>query len=115
MPPQTSILDRAAALERLEGDEELLQEIIDIFIEDAPRLFLALKQARVDRDQKTSERQAHSLKGASANVGAVALQGISMQAEAAARNAEWSQLESLLPEMEVTLHASLDALRGPCE
>jgi len=115
MPPQTSILDRAAALERLEGDEELLQEIIDIFLEDAPRLFLALKQARVDRDQKTSERQAHSLKGASANVGAVALQAISTQAEAAARNAEWVQLEGLLPEMETTLHASLDALRSQSE
>lgn len=115
MPPLTSILDRAAALERLEGDEELLQEIIDIFLEDAPRLFLALKQARLDHDQKTSERQAHSLKGASANVGAVALQAISMQAEAAARDSEWSLLEGLLPEMETTLHASLDALRGQLE
>lgn len=111
MNTQLPLFDRPAALERLEGDEELLREIIGIYLEDAPRLFLALKQARTDCDQKTSERQAHSLKGASANVGAVALQEISFSAETFARDGEWTNLEKLLPEMEQLLHASMDALR----
>jgi HPt (histidine-containing phosphotransfer) domain-containing protein len=115
MSPSTTLLDRDAALERLDGDEELLAEIVAIFLEDAPRLFLALKQARLDRDHKTSERQAHSLKGASANVGAVMLQEICLRAEAAARAGEWAVLEELLPELETTLHSTLDALgnEGP--
>jgi HPt (histidine-containing phosphotransfer) domain-containing protein len=111
MDTQSPLFNRPSALERLEGDEELLREIIGIFLEDAPRLFLALKQARTERDQKTSERQAHSLKGASANVGATALQEISLTAENSAREGRWEELESLLPEMEQRLHASLDALR----
>ncbi|MEN9355358.1 MAG: hypothetical protein RL318_2683 [Fibrobacterota bacterium] len=115
MPPHANLLDRESALERLEGDEELLNEIIDIFLEDAPRLFLALKQSRVDRDQKSTERQAHSLKGASANVGAVMLQEISSRAESAVRDGDWTVLEGLLPEMEATLHATLDILRDQSE
>lgn len=115
MSPQTQMLDRDAALERLDGDEELLQEIVDIFLEDAPRLFLALKQARLDRDQKTTERQAHSLKGASANVGAIHLQAISLKAESASKAGRWEELESLLPEIESALHATLDLLRGHVE
>ena len=104
-------IDKASALERLDGDEELFQEIVSIFLDDAPRIFLALKQARTDKDQKTSERQAHSLKGASANVGAVHLQEISSRAEVAARTGNWGDLEILLPGMEESLHASIDALR----
>lgn len=115
MPPQIQLLDRDAALERLDGDEELLQEIVEIFLEDAPRLFLALKQARLDRDQKTTERQAHSLKGASANVGAVHLQASCLAAEAHAKAGRWDELEAQLPELEASLHATLDLLRGQTE
>lgn len=115
MSPQIQLLDREAALERLDGDEELLQEIIDIFLEDAPRLFLALKQARLDRDQKTTERQAHSLKGASANVGAIHLQAICLIAEASSKAGRWEELEAQLPELESALHATLDLLRGQLE
>jgi two-component system, sensor histidine kinase and response regulator len=111
MSTQAQLLDRTTALERLEGDEELLNEIIVIFLEDAPRLFLALKQSRVDKDQKSTERQAHSLKGASANVGATVLQDISMRAEVMIREGDWTGLENLLPEMERTLHGTLDLLR----
>lgn len=115
MSPQIQLLDREAALERLDGDEELLQEIIDIFLEDAPRLFLALKQARLDQDHKTTERQAHSLKGASANVGAIHLQAICFKAEASSKAGRWDELEALLPELEAALHATLDLLRGQVE
>lgn len=104
-------IDKESALERLDGDEELFHEIVSIFMDDAPRIFLALKQARTDKDQKTSERQAHSLKGASANVGAVHLQAISTRAEVAARTGNWMDLESFLPDMEESLHATIDALR----
>ena len=114
MPPDQYI-DKVCALERLDGDEDLFREIVEIFLDDAPRIFLALKQARTDRAQKTSERQAHSLKGASANVGAIRLQAISRKAEDAARAGDWMGLEALLPDMEESLHTSMDALRDCIE
>ena len=38
-------LDRASLLERVEGDHELLAEMIHLFLEDAPRLLAAMHDA----------------------------------------------------------------------
>ena len=38
-------LDRASLLERVEGDQELLAEMINLFLEDAPRLLAAMRDA----------------------------------------------------------------------
>ena len=64
------IHDRAAALEGLDGDEELLQDLAAVFLEDSPRLMAAVRQAVAEGDPGRLERAAHSLKGSVANFGA---------------------------------------------
>jgi len=64
------VVDRAALLSRLEGDASLLSEIVDLFLETAPRLMRDLKQALASKDPGRLERAAHTLKGAVANFGA---------------------------------------------
>src|SRR5207245_8268096 len=64
------VVDRAALLSRLEGDASLLAEIVDLFLESAPRLMRDLKRALVSKDAGKLERAAHTLKGAIANFGA---------------------------------------------
>lgn len=60
-------LDRAAVLERLDGDEELLAEIIGLFQEDGPRLLTDIRAAVAEGDSARLTRAAHTLKGAVGN------------------------------------------------
>ena len=75
------MIDKEAALARLGGDEELYQEIVLIFLDDAPKQISSLKEAFNLSDYQTAMRVAHSLKSASASVGAVSFQKIAFKIE----------------------------------
>jgi PAS domain S-box-containing protein len=81
--PQSKVFDRAALLERAEGDEELLKTIVRVFLEDAPRQIAALREALARADAVGLQRQAHCLKSASGSAGATAMQEVAFQIEAA--------------------------------
>ena len=59
--------DRNAALERFGGDEQLLRELIVLFLEDADRLMQGLRSAIAAGDANALERAAHAFKGSVAN------------------------------------------------
>lgn len=63
-------LDHAVVLERLGGDEALLQEVAQLFLEEYPALMSEICAAAQDGDARRVERAAHSLKGSIANFGA---------------------------------------------
>jgi PAS domain S-box-containing protein len=65
---QNPIFDATAALDSLEGDNELLHEIAGLFLAQAPRHMEKIRAAVADRDPKRLERAAHGLKGAAANL-----------------------------------------------
>src|SRR6478736_5951742 len=69
-PSQKILWSKAQALERLGGDEELLQELCEIFLDESPKLLQALRQAIVDTDSEAVMRAAHSLKGELGYLGA---------------------------------------------
>jgi PAS domain S-box-containing protein len=50
-------------LERLGGDENLLREVVEIFLEDGPKQMSSLRQAIVEKHARAIEKTAHSLKG----------------------------------------------------
>jgi two-component system sensor histidine kinase/response regulator len=70
-PPRGQLppLDRATAVERLGGDEELFAEVADVFRGDAPKLLDVLNRAVATGDAATVRRAAHGLKGAAGYVG----------------------------------------------
>jgi len=79
--------DREAALARLEGDEELLRELVGIFLEDCPRLLQGMREALAQGDATALSRLAHKLKGSAgyleaAEVCAAAQRLESLKAEA---------------------------------
>ena len=78
-----SIFDRDGLLHRLMGDEDLAKEIIDDYLKQIPFNFNAVKEALNDQDVVRIKREAHIIKGASGNVGALALQKIAEQIEIA--------------------------------
>ena len=51
------------ALGRLDGDEELLRELVEIFLEESPKQLAAMQQAIEKGDPKKIESMAHTLKG----------------------------------------------------
>jgi len=53
-----------------EGEPDILRTLFDMFAEDAPRRLAAIREAMAERNASVLARQAHALKGSSANLGA---------------------------------------------
>ena len=79
-------LDRYAELLALmDGDEALLHELIDVFLEDAPQRLAAVRAALSARDAGALYKAAHALKGSAGNFGAPEVVGHAVKIEALAR------------------------------
>jgi two-component system, sensor histidine kinase and response regulator len=72
---------RAEALERLGGDEALLRELCEIFLEESPKLMQNLRKAIEEGDASSVARAAHSLKGEVGHLGAAAASQAAQQLE----------------------------------
>jgi signal transduction histidine kinase/DNA-binding response OmpR family regulator len=68
--PVALAVDQAAMLAAVEGDVELLRELVGLFLEDYPQRVAELRQAIAAGDANTVARLAHALKGAVGNLGA---------------------------------------------
>jgi two-component system sensor histidine kinase/response regulator len=66
----TAFWNRAEALERVLGDEKLLDEVCDIFLQESPKLLRKLQEAVAAGDAGEVMRAAHSLKGESSYLSA---------------------------------------------
>jgi len=84
----TVILDVEATLERLKGDKAFLHTLFGVFLEDLPQKLIALNNAAREGNQEDILRTAHSLKGASATIGAPALRDAANTIETATRNGD---------------------------
>jgi two-component system sensor histidine kinase/response regulator len=81
----TTSLDMADALERVEGDSELLEEIARIFVDECAKTMAEIRGALEVPDGHLLEQLAHRLKGASSNLGARLLAQSSAELEMMAR------------------------------
>ncbi len=68
--PPENVLDKAALLDRVEGDQQLLRSILEVFLADCPRMMEAIRMAVAEQDAKRLEYAAHALRGATGNLGA---------------------------------------------
>jgi len=66
-------VDRDSLLARLGGDEQLLVDVVRIFLDDCPTRLAAIKAAVDSRDAEQIRTTAHALKGAAANLSAQGL------------------------------------------
>jgi PAS domain S-box-containing protein len=70
--PATTSLSRVALLERVDKDEDLLQELIALFLADYPGRLAAISKAIERGEAQTLAQTAHVLRSAVHNFGAVA-------------------------------------------
>ena len=101
------IFDRAGLMARLMDDNNLVRMVVESFIEDIPRQIDLLKGYLETGDDSRIEHQAHTIKGASANVGGDRLQSVAHLMEKAAKSGDFNAVRGQIPEME----AQFDTLR----
>jgi len=69
-PPMEKVLDKNFILSMFEGDAELIQEIVGLFLAECPRQMSAVREAVERSDAPAVHRAAHSLKGSLSNFAA---------------------------------------------
>jgi HPt (histidine-containing phosphotransfer) domain-containing protein len=83
--PETDLLsamDFSRIKETSDGDTEFERELFGVFIEDCEERLQRLDSALLARHPGEIQREAHTIKGAAANVGTTRLQDIAMHLEA---------------------------------
>jgi CheY-like chemotaxis protein/HPt (histidine-containing phosphotransfer) domain-containing protein len=105
------VFDRTGMLDRLMGDQELAQLLIKGYIEDIPRQMQALKASLDTEDFESAGRKAHSIKGASANVGGEALRSVAKDIEKACATGDIAAAKEALPELEAQFETLKQAMR----
>ncbi len=69
-PASSAIFDRASLLARLDGDAELLEQILEVFKADCPSRLTAVDQALAANNAEGLAAAAHAIKGAALNLSA---------------------------------------------
>jgi CheY-like chemotaxis protein len=114
-PPEEASWNRDEALGRIDGDEELLQEMCQIFLEHSPELLQKLQQAVAAGDFDGVTRAAHSLKGEAGYLSAGGTSQAARELEEMGRGKDLSRAQGTLAilEQEVTaLRSDLKELAG---
>lgn len=109
-----TILDRSEVLGRVEGDIDLLHEIINLFHDECARLMDRIGEAIDLKDAEALERAAHSLKGSLGNFGAARAVGKALALEKIGHSGELSTAVEKLKELKEELsllNPELESLR----
>ena len=104
------VFDQVAALRRVEGDTELLLEIIEVFLDDSPRLMGRIREALKRKDLKSLEQAAHTLKGSVGNFGAPIAYAAALKLEKIGREGNVERAEEAWMELEEAMEQLKPAL-----
>ncbi|KIX15659.1 PAS domain-containing hybrid sensor histidine kinase/response regulator [Dethiosulfatarculus sandiegensis] len=91
------VFDYEAALNRYDGDTEILFELTSDFLHDSRKRLSKLKQHIKDQDVQGSRLEAHAIKGAASYVSAEAARAVALNLENTCKNGKFSQASSLVP------------------
>jgi CheY-like chemotaxis protein len=97
---ETLVFDRKGMIARLMDNEDLARSVAMTFLEDIPKQFAALSGFLEANDAEGIERQVHSIKGASANVGGEALRRSAFILEKAAAAGDLEFVSAGIPNLE---------------
>jgi HPt (histidine-containing phosphotransfer) domain-containing protein len=102
----------ATTLEKLGGDETLLQEVIDIFLEEAPKHLEALRVAVTQGIAEKVETTAHTLKGELAYLGVPEISKRASQIEEMGRSNNIKGVTGLLSPFEADVRSLFTAIHN---
>lgn len=111
-----SIIDPSAFNDLKEvGDADFINELIDTFLEDAPRMLDELRRALVEEDAELFRRTAHSLKSNSYTFGALTLGGLAKELELIGREHQLKTVGDKLDQLSreyIKVESALKGLRN---
>ena len=110
-------LDRGALLDRVEGDMQLLGDIIELFKEDSVRQLAAIHEALDKKDASTLRRAAHTLKGTCGSLGAPEAAATALELEKQAAAGDLSRAQEIVRLLESQVQRAgrlLDGLKQEC-
>jgi HPt (histidine-containing phosphotransfer) domain-containing protein len=100
------------AFERVEEDEDLLMELMDLFREEAAALLRSVEGAVGEREGTQVAQAAHTLKGAAGNVGAEEVYELAWQMEQMGREERWEGMEEMCRRLRQALERFLDTVKA---
>jgi PAS domain S-box-containing protein len=104
------ILDATAVLTRVEGDLELLREIVDLFLNESPGLMSEIRESVTSRDPQGLEQAAHRLKGAISNFSANEAYQAALRLETMGREGDLQCAEEALTALQAAIERLKPAL-----
>ncbi|MCP4692742.1 MAG: PAS domain S-box protein [Desulfobacterales bacterium] len=106
----TRVFNKAVMMELLMDDEELARTVIDGFLEDLPKQIALLKGRLEDGDASGAGRQAHTIKGAAANLGGEILRETALEMEKAGTAGDLDAITRRLPRLEEEFERMKEAI-----
>jgi CheY-like chemotaxis protein len=104
------VLDQATALARAGGDQQLLQELVELFRDQHPHWLADIRGAIAGGDASRLKRAAHTLKGAVGTLGAVAVAREAERLETLGHEGNLSAAPAACADLERQLARLLSAL-----
>jgi CheY-like chemotaxis protein len=105
-----AIFNRSFLEERLTNDKNTIRRILNNFVMDIPGQLAELKNALDNKDASSVSRRAHTIMGASGNVGATFLQNLALETELAGRSGDLAEAAAHLPKLEKAFNSLKELL-----
>ncbi len=106
----TDAFDLNAALDRVEGDRDLLVELAELFLEDSASLMEEILSSLKRKDHLALERSAHKLKGSVGNFCSKEAFETAFQVETAARDGDLDSAGTAVSQLEQSMGSLRSAL-----
>jgi len=94
------VVDWCEALHSVNGDRHLLREIVEAFLDEAPRLLTTIRAAIEQPDGRTLQRAAHTLKGSTRYFGANQVSELALRLETMGASSSLAQARETLADVE---------------
>lgn len=99
----TTVVDWDAALQYVDGDLELRNELARLFVEQIPALVAKMYQGIREGDGSALSLCAHSVRGSAGTLGAVAVCGTALALERLGEDGTLGEAAALMPLIEAQL------------
>ena len=114
MPEELKIIDESQleALRELNepGEDDIVTELIDIFISHSPQTIDLLKESIQEQNRQNVNKLAHKLKGSCSNLGAEFMRKKCQLLEENADTLAWEEINSSCTEIEKAYHQVVEIL-----
>ncbi len=107
-------LDAAGALERVQGDRDLLEELVHLFTDECPGNMKEIRQAADTGNADVLLRVTHAVKGAAMNLGALKVSEAAGKLEDMVRAGDLAHVSSLVENLAKEIEFLLPELESLC-